>query len=111
MPLDLLTSCTDLSYDGLNSVAVDDLQTLRGNGQSDGTALGGQVEPALLYVGVPTTRVAAVRVGDGLAELWLPSRDLAMCRHGLTSFSSAAHALITEKLDTEMRSEGPRQSI
>ena len=58
----------DLSDDGLNAITVDDLQTLGGNVQRDGTALRGQVETPLLHVGVPTTRVAAVRVRHGFAE-------------------------------------------
>ena len=81
--------------DRLDAVTVDGLQALGGHVQRDGTAFRGQVKRATLDIWVPATARAAVRVGHGLTEAWLAARDLAMCRHGLASFSSAAHALIT----------------
>ena len=94
MPLNLLPTCAELRHDGFNSVAVDGFQALGGHVQRDRASFRGQVERTTLDIRVPTTVRAAVRVRDGLTEARFPSRDLAICRHGLLlppTMGSAKH--------------------
>ena len=66
--LNLLSTGADLGDHSFDAVTVNNLQTLGGHGQRDGTALRGQVETTTLHVGVPTAVGASVRVRDRLAK-------------------------------------------
>src|SRR5699024_1928531 len=54
-----------------------------GDRQRDATSLGGHEVAPALDVRIPATVGPTVRVRDGLAETRLPSRYLAMRRHGV----------------------------
>src|SRR5699024_12307998 len=80
---DLLPTGTDAGHHGLDAVAVNGLDALGRDRQRDATPLGGHEVAAALDVRVPATVGPTVRVRDGLAESRLPSRYLAMRRHGV----------------------------
>src|SRR5699024_9624022 len=81
--LDLLPTGADAGHDGVDAVAVDGLDALGGDRQRDATSLGGHEVAPALDVRIPATVGPTVRVRDGLAETRLPSRYLAMRRHGV----------------------------
>src|SRR5699024_3559700 len=85
---DLLPTCADSGHDRLDAVTVDGLDALGRDGERDAPSLRGHVVATSLDVRVPTTAGPSVGVRDDLAETRLPSRYLAVRRHGVISPSA-----------------------